>query len=277
MRWVCGTRVWDLDQRPLIVGIINVTPDSFSGGIPDSDQAVAHGERLVSEGADLLDVGGESTRPGADAVSEYEELKRVLPVVERLVSRVDTPLSVDTRRLVVAQKAVDRGVRVVNHVSASLEPHAMLPLLKSAEVAYVAMHMAAPPKVMQQDPKYDDVVAEVGGQLMRVKEALMEAGISPERCLFDPGIGFGKTLQHNLTLLRGLDTLAQMLNSRLLVGLSRKSWLGQLLGLPVDDRDLATAVASALLPFPAVAVHRVHHVSHVRQALELRARLLFRK
>lgn len=273
MIWRCGSFELDFAHRPLIMGIVNATPDSFSDGFPECDVACEHALRLVSEGADIIDIGGESTRPGSEAVSVAQELARVIPVIEALAKRIDVPISVDTRRSDVARRAVQAGACIINHVSACLQPETMIPLLRETRVGYVAMHMKAMPKVMQARAQYRDVVAEVSTAFRTVRVALADAGIAMDRVLFDPGIGFGKTLSHNLELLRSLHRLSSENDTPLLVGLSRKSWLGDLLGVPVEDRDALTATACALLPHPVVAVHRVHDVAMTHKALRLTAAL----
>ncbi len=270
--WQCGPFSLPLDKGPLIMGILNATPDSFSDGYPQLKAAIRQAERMAADGADILDVGGESTRPGSDPVSAELELQRVVPLIEHLARELDLPISVDTRRPEVARAAIDAGAHIVNHVSASLDWGEMLPVLRERDVGYVAMHMKAAPKTMQKSPVYDNVTDDIGKALARVGQGLGEAGISADRLLYDPGIGFGKTLEHNLTLLRELPRLVATLNRPILMGLSRKSWLTHFFEDPLksmDERDAYTAVASALLPFDAAPVHRVHNVALVKRALKL--------
>ncbi|CAM2009535.1 dihydropteroate synthase [Acanthopleuribacter pedis] len=280
MEWCCGSFRLDLTRGPLLMAIINATPDSFSDGYPDPERACARAERLVAEGADILDVGGESTRPGAEAVPAAEEIARVVPVIERLADRFAVPISVDTQKAAVAEAAVAAGASIVNGVSASLDVASMKGLLQRYDVGYVAMHMRARPAVMQQAVHYDDVVAEVTDSLGKVRDELTEAGVASRRVLYDPGIGFGKKLAHNLALLRAAPSMADALGRPLLMGISRKSWIRDLFHRDMDKsaaslewRDAVTAMASLLLPFPAVAVHRVHQVEWLKAGLTLREEL----
>ena len=247
------------------MGVLNVTPDSFSDGGRwlDRDAAVAHGLDLVAEGADIVDVGGESTRPGAAPVDVDEELRRVLPVIEALVPRVR--VSIDTRKAAVAEAAVAAGATLVNDVSASLHEVAAV-----AGVGWVAMHMQGEPRTMQQDPHYDDVLAEVCDFLVERAETARAAGV--DEVWIDPGIGFGKTTDHNLTLLRHLPALGAT-GWPVVVGTSRKSFLGRLTGdAPVDDRLEASVATAAWALANGASMVRVHDVRPTVQA----ARLLLR-
>lgn len=276
MIWECGQRRFDLTKGPLVMGILNATPDSFSDGYPQFQGACEQAARLVEEGADILDVGGESTRPGSDPVSLDCELERVIPIIEHVTRHHGLPVSVDTRRPEVARRAVAAGACIINHVSASLDYRDMVPVLAESKVGYVAMHMKAAPKTMQEKPVYHQVVADVGAALKTVGDALGNAGVAADRVLYDPGVGFGKTLEHNLELLRRLPELSQILGRPLLMGLSRKSWLTHLLDEPLPsmtERDAYTAVATALLPLAVTPVHRVHNVALVRRALKVAAAL----
>ena len=246
------------------MGVLNVTPDSFSDGgrFLDPERAVAHGLALVAEGADVVDVGGESTRPGAAPVGEAEERRRVIPVVEALAPSVR--VSIDTRSVAVAEAAVAVGATLVNDVSASLSAVAA-----RAGVGWVAMHMQGSPATMQADPRYDDVVAEVAAFLRDRVERAREAGV--EEVWVDPGIGFGKTLEHNLQLLRDLDQLAAG-GIPVVVGTSRKRSLGRLTGdAPVDDRLEASVATAVWAADHGAAMVRVHDVAPTVQALALLA------
>ncbi len=240
-------------MAPLVMGVLNVTPDSFSDGgrFLDREAAVAHGLAMARWGADVVDVGGESTRPGAAAVDEAEELRRVVPVVEALAPHVR--VSIDTSKASVAEAAVAAGATLVNDVTASLHPVAA-----AAGVGWVAMHMRGNPRTMQREPRYDDVVAEVRGFLVERAEAALEAGVG--EVWVDPGIGFGKTVEHNLSLLRRLSSLVAT-GHPVMVGTSRKSFLGALAGgAPVDDRlegSLATAVHAVAQGARMVRAHDV--------------------
>lgn len=271
MLWQCGTRRISLD-RPLIMGILNVTPDSFSDGYPTLDRALTQARKLVEEGADILDIGGESARPGADPVTEAVETDRVVPVIAALAKEEDVLLSIDTQKPGVARAALAAGAHIVNHVSASLDFAAMIPVLAASGAGYVAMHMPDRPKTMQQSIAYEDVVEQVSQALNEVGKACKQAGIARECLLFDPGIGFGKTLQHNLELMNHVETISDKLGRPLLMGISRKSWLVNLMedSLPdMAERDAYTMLASTQMPFPAVAVHRVHNAAYLSRAFRL--------
>jgi dihydropteroate synthase len=269
--WRCRDRVLRLGERTLVMGIVNVTPDSFSDGglFPSADEAVRHGARLVDAGADLLDVGGESTRPGAAAVDVEEELRRVIPVIEGLAKGVpETPVSVDTRKPEVAGAALEVGARIVNDVTAGRDD-AMFAAVEASGAGIVLMHMLGEPQTMQDDPRYDDVVGEVHGFLRERIEAAVFAGIPEERVCIDPGIGFGKNVDHNLALLRSIPAL-RPLGAAVLVGASRKRFLGTLTGVeePTDrlEGSLAAAVLAASLGADVV---RVHDVAETVRALKV--------
>ena len=269
-RFICGRYTLDL-SRPLVMGILNVTPDSFSdGGRHDTvAQAVAHAHALIADGADILDIGGESTRPGAPFVSPEEELRRVLPVLRELV-QLNVPVSLDTRRTSVMQAALTEGlVDLINDVSA-LEDDGALPLLAAANVGICLMHKQGNPDTMQQQPSYISVVDEVGSYLARRVQLCLAAGIDQARLLADPGFGFGKTLEHNLALLRALPQLEQQAGVPLLVGLSRKSMLGAITGESQADQRLGASIAAAVLSAQQGArVIRVHDVKETVQALQV--------
>jgi dihydropteroate synthase len=268
-RWHLPDRTLTIGRRPLVLGVVNVTPDSFSDGgrLATSEAAVAYGLELVRQGADLLDVGGESTRPGARPVLPDEELARVLPVVRGLAGRAGVPVSVDTSKAEVARQCLAAGASVINDVTALGDP-AMSRVVRDAGAAVILMHMQGTPATMQDDPRYGDVVAEVGRFLEARLHDLAAAGIPPERVAVDPGIGFGKTLDHNLQLLAGLGGF-QRLGRPVVLGVSRKGFLGRLLGgRPVDDRLAAgLAVACHAQARGAVQVVRVHDVRATADAL----------
>jgi dihydropteroate synthase len=246
----------------LVMGILNVTPDSFSDGgrFLGPDAAIAHGHRLLAEGADVIDVGGESTRPGATPVDEAEELRRVLPVVEALAA--EGRVSIDTRHRAVAEAAVDAGATILNDVSASL-----FAVAAEARVGYVAMHMQGTPATMQQSPAYVDVVAEVQAFLVQRATAALEAGVT--EVWIDPGIGFGKTTEHNLALLHRLRALTGT-GFGVLVGASRKGFLGRLTdGAPEDDREEASLAIAVWAMTQGVSMVRVHDVAPTVQAVKL--------
>ncbi|MEO5335655.1 MAG: dihydropteroate synthase [Magnetospirillum sp. WYHS-4] len=261
-------------DRPRLMGIVNVTPDSFSdGGLyfrPET--AIAHGRSLMSQGADILDVGGESTRPGAAPVSVEEEFRRVIPVVRALVAE-GALVSVDTRHAAVMKGALAAGARIVNDITALEGDAGSLPAVAGSGASVVLMHMRGEPGTMQDDPRYDDVVAEVFGYLADRVDACRSAGIPPERIAVDPGIGFGKTVDHNLALVAGLERFAE-LGCALLLGVSRKSFIGRLSrGEPPTDR-LPGSLAAALAGVARGAhVLRVHDVADTAQALAVWTRL----
>ena len=263
----CGRYRLPLD-RPLIMGVINVTPDSFSDGgrFTEAARAVEHGFSLMEAGAALLDVGGESTRPGATPVLPEEELRRVIPVIEQLAGG-PVPISIDTRHPEVMRAALEAGATLVNDVNALRAPGA-LELCAASDAAVCLMHMQGTPQTMQDNPAYDDVCAEVQSFLLARAAAAERAGIARNRILLDPGFGFGKTVAHNLALLRGLGRLAAA-GYPLLVGLSRKSVLGAVTVRIVTDR-VASSVAAALAAVArGAAVVRVHDVAATRDALDV--------
>ena len=263
--------MFDLDARTLVMGVVNVTPDSFSDGgrFNEREAAVAHSARLADEGADIVDIGGESTRPGADPVSIDEELARVVPVIEGVrAARPGAVVSIDTRRAVVAAAAIDAGAAIVNDVTAGRDPE-MLPLVAEAGAGLVLMHMRGEPATMQDEPRYDDVVAEVQEFLRERIEAAIFAGVASGSLAIDPGIGFGKDLEHNLALLRGVSTLAH-LGATVVIGVSRKRFIGALTGVedPVDRVDGSVAAASWCAANGADVV-RVHDVAATVRALRV--------
>ncbi len=263
--WKLRTRTLSL-ARPVIVGILNVTPDSFSDGgrFVDVDAAVNHARRLLANGAHVVDVGGESTRPGADPVSASEEMDRILGVVERLAAE-GVVVSVDTTKAEVAGAAVAAGAEIVNDIMAGSDP-AMVEVMASTGVGVVLMHMRGRPRTMQDSPHYEDVVGEVRDYLVRRAGAVEGAGLAPDHIVIDPGIGFGKTLDHNLRLLAHLGELV-VTGYPVMVGASRKSFLGRLTGLAEPgERDLATAAVTALMVMSGAAAVRVHDAESSRQA-----------
>ncbi len=265
MNWRLRTRTLLLD-RPLLMGIVNATPDSFSDGgqFGSSQDAIDHARQLVAEGADIIDVGGESTRPGADPVPVDEELSRVIPIVEALTAD-DVVVSIDTSKPQVAAEALRAGAEIVNDVTGFRDP-AMQEAAVRWQPGVVIMHMAGSPRTMQNNPEYADVLAEVASYLIGQAGLLEAAGLSSDRICLDPGIGFGKTTEHNLDLLAGTGLLAG-LGYPLMIGVSRKRFIGALLGAEsLEERDFATAVLSALVIHLGANVLRVHNVLLSRQA-----------
>ncbi len=268
-RWIAMGRVVADGARPRVMGIINATPDSFSdGGLATSlDDALARAEALIAEGADLLDIGGESSRPGAEPVPVAEELRRVLPIIEGLAGRVTVPISVDTTKPEVALMAIEAGAAIVNDIRALDDP-AMLDAVAGSDAGVVLMHMLGTPRTMQADPRYGDVVAEVLEALAARVERAGRAGIARERIAIDPGIGFGKTVEHNLSLLRNLGRFAS-LGCAVLVGVSRKRFLGTLTGRDLAGRATASAVASLAAIARGADVVRVHDVGPMVDAVKV--------
>ena len=263
-----GARELRLGERTAVMGIVNVTPDSFSdgGAYFDPARAVAHGLELAAAGADILDVGGESTRPGSEPVGEEEELRRVVPVVRALAQRAGVAVSVDTTKAAVAAAALEAGAAIVNDVSALRFDPALGAVVAGAGAALVVMHMQGAPRTMQQDPRYDDLLGEVRAELAAALGRAAAAGVDPERVLIDPGIGFGKTLEHNLALIERLGDLAA-LGRPILVGPSRKAFIGRLTGAAPAERLEGTIAACVLSAARGAHVVRVHDVAAVRRAL----------
>jgi dihydropteroate synthase len=263
-------RSLECGPRTLVMGVLNVTPDSFSDGgrFLDHEAAVAHGLRMAEDGAVILDVGGESTRPGSDEVTVEEELARVVPVIKRLAAEVDMPLSIDTRKPEVARAALDAGAVAVNDVSGAREPE-MIEVVAASGAGLVLMHMLGEPKTMQVEPRYEDVVREVRAYLADRLDAAETAGIDRDRLAVDPGLGFGKTYEHNLELMRDIDGFFD-LGVPVVVGPSRKSFIGTALGeLPVDERLEGTIGAAAWMAGKGAHVVRVHDVGSVARALRV--------
>jgi dihydropteroate synthase len=261
-----------MEERPLLMGIVNVTPDSFfdGGRFLDREAAVAHAVRLVEEGADLLDVGAESTRPGAVPIDEAEERRRLIPVVSAVAKVVSTPISVDTSKAVVARAAIDAGATIVNDVTALRHDPEMVELVAQTGAGVVLMHMQGNPRTMQQAPTYQDVVEDVAAFLAQRAQYAMERGVAQRQIIVDPGIGFGKVLVHNLDLLARLRTFTR-LGFPLLVGVSRKSFIGRLVDQPVQDRVWGTAAAVALAVEQGAQILRVHDVGAMRDVVKVAA------
>jgi len=261
----CGKFRLVLD-RPLIMGVVNVTPDSFSDGghFLAAGAAVDHARRLIDEGADLLDIGGESTRPGAAPVALEEERRRVLPVIEALAG-AGVPLSVDTQKPELMCEAAAAGAALINDVN-GFEASGTFGAAAGSDCAVCIMHKQGDPRTMQQSPRYSDVVAEVAAYLRRRAAAAEQAGITRERIVIDPGFGFGKTLEHNLALLNGLEAIAAA-GYPVLAGLSRKSMIGALTGRPVGERVFGSVAAALLAAQRGAAILRVHDVAATRDVL----------
>jgi dihydropteroate synthase len=263
----CGRVGFYLDRKPIVMGVLNVTPDSFSDGgrFAGLEFAVAHAERLVEEGVDILDIGGESSRPGAPPVAREEELARVMPVLfaQRGIGK---PLSVDTYKPEVMREAIAAGADMINDINAFRAPGAV-EAVKNADCGLCVMHMQRDPQTMQQAPVYADVVGDVIAFLRERVDALAAAGVDRERICIDPGFGFGKTLEHNLALLRQLDRIRTEVGQPVLAGLSRKSMIGALTGKPVEERRSGSLAAALAAVAHGAKIVRVHDVADTVDAL----------
>jgi dihydropteroate synthase len=268
MLWHCRHRTIDL-TRPVVMGILNVTPDSFSDGgrYADTEAALARAGQIVAEGAAIIDVGGQSTRPGALAVEESVEIARVLPVIEGIAATYDIAISIDTSKPAVMAAAVAAGACIINDVYALRAPGARAAAAR-AQAGVCLMHMQGEPRTMQESPHYNDVVAEVSEFLLRERQACVDAGVAGQSIAFDPGFGFGKSLEHNLTLLRELPRFAA-LNAPLLVGVSRKSVIGKVLGKTVNDLLYGGLGLAALTVAGGARIIRTHDVAPTRDAIRM--------
>jgi dihydropteroate synthase len=267
--WRAGPHVLDCSARTLVMGILNVTPDSFSDGgrFFDPETAVSRGIEMVHQGADIIDVGGESTRPGSDPVSIEDEQGRVLPIIKRLAAELAVPISVDTRKHKVATAAVDAGATIVNDVTAGSDPD-MFGLVRGTGAGMVLMHMKGEPKTMQVDPQYDDVVREVHDYLDSRVQAALEAGVEWDRICIDPGLGFGKNTDHSLRLMKETGAFLD-LGRPLLVGPSRKSFIGDALETEVGERLEGTAAAVAFMVARGAHIVRVHDVKEMTRVVRV--------
>jgi dihydropteroate synthase len=268
LAWSFRGQTWELGGFPKLMGIVNVTPDSFSDGgeFLDQTRAIEQGLRLVDDGADLLDVGGESTRPGAVPVGEEEEIRRVVPVIGEVARRVSVPISIDTTKAAVARHALDAGAAIVNDISGlRFDPH-MPEVCAHAQAGIVCMHMQGTPQTMQIDPRYADVVREVADYLAQRLAALEACGIARERVVIDPGIGFGKTPDHNLTILKNIARF-RALGRPVLIGHSRKRFLAKILGRTLDETSSATLGVSVAAALAGADLLRVHDVRATRDVL----------
>jgi dihydropteroate synthase len=265
--WKVGENVIDLTNRAMIMGVLNVTPDSFSDGgeFLATDDAVRHGVEMVQNGADIIDIGGESTRPGAKPIGLKEEMARVLPVIERIAGSVSAHLSIDTSKAALAQAALAAGASIINDVTGGRGDPAMLPLAAKEKAGLIIMHMQGTPETMQVNPAYADVVNEVADFFRQQFAEAVRCGVNPMCIAFDPGIGFGKTVAHNLELLANLPRL-RVENRPIVVGISRKSFLEKISNLP-PDRTSATVALTALLRMRGADVLRVHDVAQNAGAL----------
>ncbi len=265
-----GGKTYDFSiHSPLLMGVLNVTPDSFSDGgrFFQTKAAIKRAEEMVKEGADIIDIGGESTRPGSEPVSLEEELARVIPVIKSLSRNVDIPISIDTYKPPVAKEALEAGASIINDVYGLRQP-GMLELLAEVKAPVVIMHMKGAPRTMQQNPTYQDVVKEVADFLRRQAEKAFEVGLGKAEIIIDPGIGFGKTLEHNLLLLKNLSSLSA-LGFPVLVGPSRKSFIGLTLNLPVEERLEGTLAVIAQCVWEGANIVRVHDVKEALRVVKM--------
>ncbi len=267
--WHVGEQILQRSKIPLLMGILNVTPDSFSDGgqYTAVEAAVQHALQLVEAGADIIDVGGESTRPRAAPVTLEEELRRTIPVIEAITAMTSVPVSIDTTKAEVASQALAAGALIVNDISGLTFDPQMASVCSSSGAAVCAMHMVGNPQTMQDDPHYDDVVAEVTVFLQTQLSMATAAGIPPERVCLDPGIGFGKTAEHNLLLMQAVGRMRDTLRRPLLIGHSRKRFLSKLLGRPLEERLSGTTGVSIALAENGADVLRIHDVQATRDAL----------
>jgi dihydropteroate synthase len=275
MLWRTPHRTFDLAHRGLIMGVVNVTADSFSDGgqFGDAAAAIAHARQLAAEGAEIIDVGGESTRPGAAPVDEAEELRRVLPVIERLAGDPAFVVSIDTRKAAVARAAMERGAAIVNDVN-GLRDAAMREVVRATGAGAIAMHMQGDPQTMQRAPHYVDVIAEIREFFRQTFAASVACGIDPMCLAFDPGIGFGKTVEHNLALIRNLASM-RVAGRPLVLGISRKSFIGKVLGsTALADREWPTVALTSYGRARGASVFRVHAVRENLQALRMTEAIL---
>jgi dihydropteroate synthase len=276
--WKIGKRVFNVSRQGLIMGVLNVTPDSFSdgGNFFAPEEAIEHGVKMASEGADIVDIGGESTRPGAEPIGAAEELSRVIPVISKLRAKIDVVISIDTSKSEVARAAIQAGASVVNDVTGGRGDERMLPLIAESDSAFIIMHMQGTPQTMQNKPRYLDVVSEIADFFRQQYACAIGLSIDPMAIAFDPGIGFGKTLDHNLEVLAQLERLRTH-DRPLVVGVSRKSFLGKLVNSREIGDRLAPAVAlTSFLRARGADVFRVHDVKENASALRVTEAILGR-
>ena len=270
MRWIAREHQFNFPRPTIVMGIVNTTPDSFTDGgrFLDADAAGAHALRLASEGAEILDIGGESTRPGSAEVSEQEELDRVIPVIERLAKRPELVLSIDTQKPSVAREALAAGASIVNDIAANRSDAEMWQVVAEAGAGYVCMHMQGTPQTMQANPEYEDVTSEVC-DFFRERLALLSShGVTTDQVALDPGIGFGKALKHNIKLLRDLNKFS-LVERPMLVGASRKSFIEKLLGAPIGERLPASLACAVWAAIQGSKIIRVHDVAETIQAVRM--------
>jgi dihydropteroate synthase len=272
IRWRIGDEIFDLDSRGWIMGVLNVTPDSFSDGgrFFNAEKAIEHGQKMIAEGANIIDIGGESTRPGAEQIDGAEEKRRVVPVIEELARQTRVLISIDTSKAEVAEAALEAGAKIVNDVTGGRGESEMWRVVAKHHAGFILMHMQGTPRTMQVAPHYSDVVSEVADFFRQQSQRAIECGIDCMTLAFDPGIGFGKTLEHNLSLLRNLEPL-RVPGRPLVVGVSRKAFLGKISGNngSVEQRLFPTVGFSSLLRLGGANILRVHDVRPNLEALRV--------
>jgi len=271
MKLVWGNFTLDFSQKTCIMGILNITPDSFSDGgrFFDPASAIDRGIQMAEEGADVVDIGGESTRPGSEPLSVKEELRRTIPVIETLSREIDIPLSIDTYKSEVAKRALDAGASMVNDISGLRYDHAMPEVVAEYKVPVAIMHMKGTPKDMQKNPVYEALIPEIMDYLRGGIRLAMESGVSEDKVIIDPGIGFGKTFEHNLEIIHRLEEFT-LLEKPILIGPSRKAFIGKVLGdLPPEDRFEGTAAVIAVSIMNGANIVRVHDVSEMSRVAKL--------
>jgi dihydropteroate synthase len=276
--WKIGNRVFDVSRHGLIMGVLNVTPDSFSDGSEffTADKAIERALQMVGQGAHIIDIGGESARPGAEPVTLEEELSRVIPVIQNLRPKLDVPISIDTSKAEVARAAIKAGASIVNDVTGGRGDDQMLPLVAETKSAFIIMHMQGTPRTMQLQPRYTDIIAEISEFFRQQYARAIGLNIDPMAIAFDPGIGFGKTLEHNLEVLAQLERLREH-DRALVVGVSRKSFLGKVIGSPeIRDRLTPGLALTSLLRARGADVFRVHDVRENVYALQVTDAILQR-
>lgn len=257
-------------EKPIIMGILNVTPDSFYNGGKyfDFDKAIERGKEIEKQGADIIDIGGQSTRPGAKPIDEKEEIERVIPIIKELSKKVKIPISCDTYRSKVAEKAISSGAKIINDISAFNIDKNLIDFLKRSDCGYVLMHMKGTPETMQLNPYYEDVIGEISEFFKEKLEILYKNGIDPERIVIDPGIGFGKRVCDNLKILKNLDKFKKF-NRPILIGTSRKSFIGKILNLEVEERLEGTISTNVYAFLKGANIFRVHDVKETKRALDI--------
>jgi dihydropteroate synthase len=270
LTWRCRDHTFELTSKTLLMGVLNVTPDSFSdgGAYPDPDSGAARVRQMIAEGADIIDIGGESTRPGSESVTADEECRRVLPVLDRL-GDVAVPLSLDTHKSSVAEEGLRRGVSIINDITALRgDPH-MPEVVARYRAGLVLMHMQGMPQTMQENPHYEDVIAEISDFLAERVDFARRNGIPEEQIVIDPGIGFGKTLEHNLEIIAHLGGIIEAVGRPLLIGVSRKSFIGKILDLPVTERLEGTLASAAIATWNGASIIRMHDIQAAKRATRI--------